>query len=176
MATYRLNDDDIRNFARCAICAVMAEADCRGGADANTVCAMCGLPMVDWPPERAALDSVRARRTKAVMQSTACRFDGLISSAALCGRRAVLAHSAGRLAAARRTLERFSTLARTVSFDDIPIARRLVMCGEPKLATLRGRRPTSLLLGSALGCRFGCEGEVTEIGRLMRSAFRPKDQ
>ena len=56
----------------------------------------------------------------------------MISSDALCGRRAVLAHSGGRLAAARRTPERFSTLARIVSFDDIPIARRLVMCGEPK--------------------------------------------
>ena len=59
-------------------------------------------------------------------------FDDLISSDALCGRRAVLARSGGRLAAARRTPERFSTLARIVSFDDIPIARRLVMCGEPK--------------------------------------------
>ena len=57
---------------------------------------------------------------------------GSISSDALCGRRAVLAPSGGRLAAARRTPERFSTLARIVSFDYIPIARRLVTCGEPK--------------------------------------------
>ena len=67
-----------------------------------------------------------------VYLSWLCRFDGLNSSDALCGRRAVLAHSGGRLAAARRTPERFSTHARIVSFDDIPIARRLVMCGEPK--------------------------------------------
>ena len=51
MATYRLNDDDTRNFAR-ATCAVIAEADCRSGADANTVCTMCGMPMVYSPSER----------------------------------------------------------------------------------------------------------------------------
>ena len=52
MATYRLNNNDTRNLARCAGCAVMAEADCRSGADANTVCAMCGMPMVYSPSER----------------------------------------------------------------------------------------------------------------------------
>jgi hypothetical protein len=52
MATYRLNNNDTRNLARCATCAVMAEADCRSGADANTVCAMCGMPVVYSPSER----------------------------------------------------------------------------------------------------------------------------
>jgi hypothetical protein len=52
MATYRLNDNDIRNLARCATCAVMAEADCRSGADANTVCTTCGMSMVYSPSER----------------------------------------------------------------------------------------------------------------------------
>jgi hypothetical protein len=51
MATYRPNDHT-RNIARCATCAVMAEADCHGGADANTVCARCGLPMVYSLSER----------------------------------------------------------------------------------------------------------------------------
>lgn len=51
MATYR-HYVDSRNLARCASCAVMAEADCRGGADANTVCATCGMPMVYSPSER----------------------------------------------------------------------------------------------------------------------------
>ena len=50
MANRRLSDDT-RNLARCATCAVMAEAECRSGADGNTVCAACGMPMVE------ALDS-----------------------------------------------------------------------------------------------------------------------
>jgi hypothetical protein len=61
MSIYRLNDDDTRNLARCAICAVMAEADCRGGADANTVCAACGLPVADWPSERSSYFEVIMR-------------------------------------------------------------------------------------------------------------------
>jgi hypothetical protein len=52
MTTSRLNDNDTRNLARCATCAVMAEADCRSVADANTVCATCGTPMVYSPSER----------------------------------------------------------------------------------------------------------------------------
>ena len=52
MATDCLNNNDTRNLARCATCAVMAEADCRNAADANTVCAMCGMPMVYSPSER----------------------------------------------------------------------------------------------------------------------------
>jgi hypothetical protein len=51
MANRRLSDDT-RNLARCATCAVMAEADCRSGADGNIVCATCGMPMVEAPSER----------------------------------------------------------------------------------------------------------------------------
>ena len=61
MATYRLNDNDTRNLARCATCAVMAEADCRSGADANTVCTTCGLPVADWPSERSSYFEVIMR-------------------------------------------------------------------------------------------------------------------
>ena len=46
---------DTRNFARCATCAVMAEADCRSVADANTVCATCGMPMVFSPSDGSAI-------------------------------------------------------------------------------------------------------------------------
>ena len=52
MATYRPNDHNTRNLARCATCAVMAEGDCHGGADANTVCVRCGMPMVYSSSER----------------------------------------------------------------------------------------------------------------------------
>ena len=58
MATYRLNDNDTRNLARCATCAVMAEADCRS---ANTVCTTCGLPVADWPSERSSYFEVIMR-------------------------------------------------------------------------------------------------------------------
>ena len=57
--------------------------------------------------------------TQVRLYIVACRFDGLISSDALCGRRAVLAHSGGRLAAARRTLERFLS-KNGISFRPIP--------------------------------------------------------
>lgn len=53
MAAYRLNDDDARVLARCAACnaTVIAQIDCRGQADANSVCATCGMMLVDSPFE-----------------------------------------------------------------------------------------------------------------------------
>ena len=60
MATNRLNDDT-QDLASCATCAVMAEADCHSGADANTVCDMCGMPMVYSPSERDSYFAVIMR-------------------------------------------------------------------------------------------------------------------
>lgn len=60
MANCRLNDDT-QDIARCATCAVMAEADCRSSADANIVCAMCGMPMVSSPSERDSYFAVIMR-------------------------------------------------------------------------------------------------------------------
>ncbi len=49
MATDRRNEDDSRSLARCADCdaIVIAQIDCREPADANTVCATCGMTLVD---------------------------------------------------------------------------------------------------------------------------------
>ena len=53
MATDRRNEDDSRSLARCATCnaIVIAQIDCREPADANTVCARCGMTLVDPPFE-----------------------------------------------------------------------------------------------------------------------------
>ncbi len=53
MATYRPNEYDTRVLARCTSCnaTVIAQIDCRGRADANTVCATCGMILVDSPFE-----------------------------------------------------------------------------------------------------------------------------
>ena len=53
MANSRLTDGETRNFARCSTCdaTITAEAEPHSGADANIVCATCGLPTVDWPSE-----------------------------------------------------------------------------------------------------------------------------
>lgn len=61
MATNRRNDADTRNLERCATCAVMAEAECRTGADANTICATCGMPAVRSRSERDSYFSVIMR-------------------------------------------------------------------------------------------------------------------
>ena len=61
MSIHRHRKDEARNLARCATCAVMAEADCRSSAGANTVCAMCGKPMVDSPSERGSYFEVVMR-------------------------------------------------------------------------------------------------------------------
>jgi hypothetical protein len=61
MPIHRHREDETRNLARCATCAVMAEADCRSSAEANTVCAMCGKPMVDSPSERGSYFEVVMR-------------------------------------------------------------------------------------------------------------------
>lgn len=58
MATNRRNDDDTRNPERCATCAVMAEAEFRAGADANTICATCGMPAARSPSELDSYFSV----------------------------------------------------------------------------------------------------------------------
>ena len=51
MAIYRLNEDDSRSLARCAACnaTVIAQIDCREPVDANTVCATCGMTLVEPP-------------------------------------------------------------------------------------------------------------------------------
>ena len=59
-------------------------------------------------------------------------FDGLILAGAKRWRRAILSHSGDRLAAARRTPDRLDAFSRIVSFDDVPVARRRVMCGQPE--------------------------------------------
>ena len=53
MATYRLKEDASGNLARCAACnaTVIAQIDCHAAADANTVCARCGMTLVDPPFE-----------------------------------------------------------------------------------------------------------------------------
>ena len=53
MATDRRNEDDSRNLARCADCnaIVIAQIDGREPTDANTVCATCGMTLVDPPFE-----------------------------------------------------------------------------------------------------------------------------
>ena len=83
MATNRLNDDT-QDLARCATCAVMAEADCHSGADANTVCAMCGMPMVYSPSERD--DSVGALQGRTLGGGThQPRLQFVVSLAAIGG-------------------------------------------------------------------------------------------
>ena len=51
MATYRPSEKRERSLVRCAVCyaTVMAEVACVGWADANTVCASCGMTQVDSP-------------------------------------------------------------------------------------------------------------------------------
>jgi hypothetical protein len=61
MATYRVIDDTQYDLAHCATCAVIAEADCRAASDANTVCAMCGLPAIDFSGERSSYFEVIMR-------------------------------------------------------------------------------------------------------------------
>jgi DNA-directed RNA polymerase subunit RPC12/RpoP len=53
MATDRHNEDDSRSLARCAACnaTVIAQIDRREPADANIVCATCGMTLVDPPFE-----------------------------------------------------------------------------------------------------------------------------
>ena len=53
MATDRHNEDDSRSLARCAAChaTVITQIDRREPADANTVCATCGMTLVDPPFE-----------------------------------------------------------------------------------------------------------------------------
>jgi hypothetical protein len=60
------------------------------------------------------------------------RFDGLVWVSAERWRRTVLSHSGGGLAAARPPPDRLDALSRIVSFDDVPIARRRMMCGQPE--------------------------------------------
>ena len=61
MPIYHHRKNETRNLASCATCAVMAEADCRGGAEANTVCAACDKPMVHSPSERGSYFEVVMR-------------------------------------------------------------------------------------------------------------------
>ena len=51
MATYRRSKVDERRIVRCAACAgtVLAETAGFGRIDANTVCASCGMTVVDSP-------------------------------------------------------------------------------------------------------------------------------
>jgi hypothetical protein len=53
MANYSLNEDDVGRLNRCAVCdgTVIAEVACPGWADANTVCASCGMTLLDSPFE-----------------------------------------------------------------------------------------------------------------------------
>lgn len=56
MATDRHNEHDSRSLARCAACSatVITQIDCRESADANTVCATCGMTLVDPPFARSS--------------------------------------------------------------------------------------------------------------------------
>ena len=58
-------------------------------------------------------------------------FDGLIVVGAERRRRTILSRCGGRLAAARRPPHRLNALSRIVSFDDVPVARRRMMRGQP---------------------------------------------
>ena len=51
MGTYRLSGEGERGRMRCAVCdaTVKAGVACAGRADANTVCASCGMTLVDSP-------------------------------------------------------------------------------------------------------------------------------
>lgn len=52
--THCRNDDDEQKIGRCEACnaTVITEAACRGGgADANTVCTLCGMTLADSPFE-----------------------------------------------------------------------------------------------------------------------------
>ena len=53
MATDRRNEEYSRSLARCTDCnaIVIAQIDCREPADANTVCATCGMTLVEPPFE-----------------------------------------------------------------------------------------------------------------------------
>jgi hypothetical protein len=51
--SYCRNEEDERRILRCATCdaTVFVEIARVGGADANTVCALCGMTMADLPFE-----------------------------------------------------------------------------------------------------------------------------
>ena len=51
MSSYRHSEEDERRIVRCAACdaRVFAEIACAGRADANTVCALCGVAIADLP-------------------------------------------------------------------------------------------------------------------------------
>jgi hypothetical protein len=51
--TYGRSEEDERSLSRCATCdaIVFAEIACAGRADANTVCALCGMTLADLPFE-----------------------------------------------------------------------------------------------------------------------------
>ena len=53
MATYPQNQDGGGRLEKCAVCAatVLADVSCAGRADANTVCAACGMMVVEPPLE-----------------------------------------------------------------------------------------------------------------------------
>src|ERR1700676_4081961 len=59
-------------------------------------------------------------------------LDGLISAGVRRGWRAILSHSGCRLAATRRSPHCSDALSRIVSFNDVPIARRLMLGGQPE--------------------------------------------
>ena len=60
------------------------------------------------------------------------RLGELISAGAKRLPRPIRSHSSGSLAAARRPPERLDALPRVVSFDDVPVAGRRMMCGQPE--------------------------------------------
>src|SRR5271165_272284 len=64
-------------------------------------------------------------------------FYGLIVVGAERRRRTIRSHSGGRLAAARRPPDRLDALSRIVSFDDVPVAGRRMMCGQPEQGSER---------------------------------------
>jgi hypothetical protein len=51
MATDRRNEDDSRSLERCATCneTVIIQIDCREPIDATTMCATCGMTLVEPP-------------------------------------------------------------------------------------------------------------------------------
>jgi len=89
------------------------------------------------------------------------RFDGLVWVSAERWRRTVLSHSGGGLAAARPPPDRLDALSRIVSFDDVPVARRRMMCGQPEQGFERNVPVEAAIVA---------KDEFIEIGVDMRAA------
>src|SRR5271166_4953526 len=93
--------------------------------------------------------------------------DRLIMAMAGGWRRAILSHPARRLAATRRSPDRLDALSRIVSFDDFPVARRLMLRGQPEQRFERNM-PVEATIIAKNGYPLHCPvvGESLEPGGL----------